>query len=146
MEETLQQSKSRLESEQARIIEQIQAVRHEAKNYSLRVQTTHEPQDQKEAERRRQRIAELQNSLLDVQSRLGAVNRSLRAAKSSQATRRRERARQQLESRHNDFLAMFYQVARNSLDPRQVKALESGARALLRDAEEMRIEVGANSP
>jgi hypothetical protein len=35
---------------------------------------------------------------------------------------------------------MFWQISKDSLDPRQFKALEDGARALLRTAEEMGIE------
>jgi hypothetical protein len=89
---------------------------------------------------RRRRIAELQSSLMRVQAQLGEVNRSLRAQKPSQIADRRARAREQCEQLHNDFLAMFYQVTRDSLDPRQVKTLESGARALLNEAHEMGID------
>jgi hypothetical protein len=140
MEETLQQSKSRLESEQARIIEQIQAVRHEARDYSLRCQATREPQDQKESERRRGRIAELQSSLMSVQAELGQINRNLRSQKPAQLAEARARARRELEEKRNDFLEAFWQIARDSLDPRQFRALESGARAFLRKAHEMGIE------
>jgi hypothetical protein len=142
----LQASKARLEAEQTKVVGQIQEIRLAAKNYSLRCQATREPQDQKEGERRRQRIAELQKSLMDVQEKLGAVNRTLRAAKPSQVAHSRERVRRELEARHADFLAMFHIVARDSLDPRQFSALEDGAKALLRDAEEMGIEEEANSP
>jgi hypothetical protein len=75
----LQRSKAQLESEQATIIAQIQAVRLEARDYSLHCQTTHEVQVQKESLRRRERIATLQGNLLKVQAELGEDNRSLRA-------------------------------------------------------------------
>jgi hypothetical protein len=101
----------------------------------LRVQQTREAQDPKEAERRRQRIGELQAALMKVQAELGEVNRSLRAQKPSQVVERRTRARREFEQRQADYLAMFYQIARDSLDPRQFAALEDGARALLREAE-----------
>jgi chromosome segregation ATPase len=131
----LQSSKARLEAEQTKLVEEIQRIRLEAKNYSLHCQATREPQDQKESERRRQRIATLQADLMRAQAELGEVNRSLRAQKPSQVAHSRERARQQLEQRYNDFLATFHQIARDSLDPRQFAALEDGARALLREAE-----------
>jgi hypothetical protein len=35
---------------------------------------------------------------------------------------------------------MFYQISRDSLDPRQFRALEDGAKALLKEASEMGIE------
>jgi hypothetical protein len=54
--------------------------------------------------RQRQRIAELQASLMKAQAELGEVNRCIRTQKSSsQLAHSRERARQQLEQRHNDF-------------------------------------------
>jgi hypothetical protein len=136
----LQRSKASLEAEQTQIVEQIQTIRREGRDYSLRVQSTHEVQDQKEGERRRERIAELQSALMRVQAELGEVNRSIRARKPSQLVHSRERARKQLEERHVDFLAMFHRVASDSLDPRQVKAFEDAAKELLRTAEEMGID------
>jgi hypothetical protein len=102
MEETLQQSKSRLQSEQARIVEEIESVRREGRDYGLRAQSTHEVQDPKEGERRCQRIATLQASLLEVQSQLGETNRAIRSQKPSQIVNGQERARRELEERHFD--------------------------------------------
>jgi hypothetical protein len=136
----LQRTKAQFEAEQTGIVAQIQAIRIAARDYSLRCQTTREPQDQKESEHRRQRIAELQSSLMRVQAQLGEVNRSLRRQKPSQVAQGRARARKEFEARQNDFLAMFHQIARDSLDPRQFRALEDGARALLREAAQMGIE------
>ena len=89
----LHSSKSRLESEQTSILTEIQSVRREARDYNLRVQTTHEVQDQKAALRRRERIATLQGNLMKVQAELGEVNRSIRAQKPSQLAHSRESAR-----------------------------------------------------
>jgi hypothetical protein len=90
----LQRSKPELEAQQTAIVKQIQEPRLEARNYSLRCQQTHEVQDQKEALRRRNRIATLQTNLMKVQAELGEVNRSIRAQKpSSQIAQGRERAR-----------------------------------------------------
>jgi hypothetical protein len=136
----LQRSKAHLEAEQTRIVAAIQDVRREARDYSLKVQTTHEAQDQRESERRRERIAELQAALMRVQGELGETNRTIRSQKPSQIADTRERARRELEERHVDFLAMFHRVASDSLDPRQVKAFEDAARWLLKEAHEMGID------
>jgi hypothetical protein len=131
----LQRSRAQLESEQAGIVSEIQTIRKEARDYNLRCQASHEPQDVKQAQRRRERISELQSALMDVQGRLGEVNRGLRAQKPSQIAGGRVRARQEAERRENDFLNMFYQICKDSLHPKQFEALQDGAKALLREAE-----------
>jgi hypothetical protein len=77
---------------------------------------------------------------LRIRTEIGATNKEIRSQKPSQLADSRARARRESEKRENDFLAMFYMVAKDSLDPRQVAALESGAKALLKEAEQMGIE------
>ena len=134
--------KARLESQQAEIIEQIQLIRRTARDESLRAQQTREPLDDKEAIRRRERIAQLHASLMTVQGELGETNRTIRSRKTGQITEGRARARREMEERHNDFLVMFHRVASDSLDPRQVKVFEDAARALLKEADRMGIVEG----
>jgi hypothetical protein len=136
----LQSTKAQLENNQARIVGEIQTIRREARDYSLRVGQSHEVQDPKEAERRRAKIAQLQGALMGVQSQLAEVNRALRANKPSQLAHARSLRRQEQDRRQSDFLAMFLQIARDSLDPRQFAALEAGARALLQEAERMEVD------
>jgi hypothetical protein len=45
------------------------------------------------------------------------------------------------EQRQTVYLAAFYQIAKGSLNPRQFGALEAGARALLREAERMEVDI-----
>ena len=98
--------------EQAAIVEKIQFIRREGRDYNLRCQASHEMQDTKEGERRRQRIATLQADLMQVQAQLGDVNRSIRAQKPSQVVERRTRARKELKFVRTIFCKCFVEMIR----------------------------------
>ena len=121
--------------------EALSELKHDWAEKNIKAQATRTPIATSEIMHVENKRRELAGELLKIQTEIGATNKEIRPQKpTSQVIQGRIRARKEAEERENDFLVMFYMVAKDSLDPRQVAALESGAKALLKDAEQMGID------
>jgi hypothetical protein len=144
----LQQQKAALESEHASLVEAIHELRARARRRSLEASSTRQPLPESEIKFWQAGIKEHQEKLMAVQSELGSVNKAIRAASPARQlktlgqlpqepkpVRKVEAApinKEQVNSA-DLFLACFHQIVRDSIDPRQFAAFETGAKALQDD-------------
>jgi len=131
---------ARLTREHERVTEALRDLKRDWATKNVRAQATRTPIATSEVTHVENRRRELAGELLRIQTAIGATNKEIRSQKPSRLANSRERARRELEQRHFDFLTMFHMVVRDSVDPRQFRAFEDGAKALLEEAREMGIE------
>ena len=139
---SLQHERSVLERERASIVDHIHDLRARARQKSLEAAATRTPISRSEIDFWQTGIAKAQAELMATQAKIKEVNKRIRASTEALASEAPPPVTRMTHSTvrrssHDDFLACFHTIAKDSLDPRQFEALESGARSLLRDYQQM---------
>jgi hypothetical protein len=136
----LQSAKAALEKERDTIVAEIHQLRQRAKQKSLEASATRTPLAETEIAFWRDGIAACQRRLMEVQGRLGEINKALRTAmppRESPAVPVTRIEPSTLRGPSSQFYEFFHQIAKDSLDPRQFATLEKDARQLAADYRRM---------
>ena len=145
----LQAERAKLETEHTNLLTAIRDLRQRAREKSLIAADTRTPLAQSEIAHWQRGIREHQTKLMSAQSRIGVVNKRLREqhAASNNGSRTREKKPPPLieEQDHALYLSCFFQIARDSLDPRLFAAIECDAQALAKDYQRMHGSVPGTS-
>jgi hypothetical protein len=126
-----------LQREHTRLLEVIHKARQEARGEAIQSAACRQPIPQEKIDHWQATIKQTQTELMSVQEKIGALNQRLRALRANPRPDYRETQRQERET---VYLSCFYQIAKESLDPKLLAAIERDARQLAHDHQVMHQE------
>jgi hypothetical protein len=124
-----------LQREHTSIVGSIHELRQRAREKSIQAADTRTPLPQADIDFWQAKIKASQLELMQIQERIGAVNRSIRASRASTNDRVASERRRQKERSESEtlYLSCFRQIAQSTLDPRLYAAIERDAKQLAAD-------------
>ena len=122
-----------LEKEHTKIVEAIHGLRRRARDATIVAAQTHASLNPQEISFWQKGIADNQRQLLEVQAGIGVLKKELRTLRKKPAGSLRSLGKGAVSNDEDTYPSCFYQVARESLDPRLFAALQHDAQALAGD-------------